>query len=396
LVVSYLTRLNPATSRYNQTMKSWSEKVRPVLFSYLWSIEFWIVICIMMTCQQYAIERTAGTNPRFPLELLLVAERDLAFAILTPPIFGIVRLLPIDPHQPLRRTVSYLFGFVPFLICYGSIRWVFAPMWSVRLQKFVPRSFSTLRDLVALTLADLMMAYLAIVFVAQAYEYFKRARNQELERHELQQALTGSELQALKSQLHPHFLFNTLHGISTLIDTNQTRAKTMVIKLSSLLRTALQYGSADLISLTEEIAFVESYLDLEKMRLGTRLEVRWKIDPHTSSVLVPQMILQPLVENAILHGIACCQQGGWLEIASQQRNGIIEIQIRNSIGGNGRKGTGLGLKNSEARLKHLYSEEAEFSFVIAENFVATATLLFPALESERRDSRDVSTANTQR
>jgi two-component system LytT family sensor kinase len=376
-------------------MKLWSGKVRSVFFIYLWSFGFWMVLGVMMACQQYAIERTAGNPDHFSVELLLYAEREIAFALLTPPIFALVRRFPIGAHKQLRGAIAYLFGFVPFLISYSSIRWVFAPMWSVRLQKFVPRSFGTLRELVTVSLADLVVTYVAIVIGAHAYEFFQRARAQELERHELQQALTGSELQALKSQLHPHFLFNTLHGISTLVGTDGARAKTMVIKISDLLRAALQHGSADLISFQEELKFVESYLDLEKMRLGTRLEVRWKIDPQTIGVLVPQLILQPLVENAILHGIACCYEGGWLEIASQRMDGMIEIQIRNSVGGDGRRGMGLGQRNSQARLKYLYSEEASFAFTLADDGIATATLLFPAFESHQQVSRDASIANTR-
>jgi sensor histidine kinase YesM len=165
----------------------------------------------------------------------------------------------------------------------------------------------------------------------------------------------------------------------------------MVIKLSSLLRTALQHGNSDLITLQEEIKFLESYLDLEKMRLGSRLEVRWKISPETSEVLVPQMILQPLVENSILHGIACCREGGWLEIGSERADGMIEIQIRNSVGGKSQGGMGLGLKNTEARLKYLYSHEAAFSFALADAHVATATLIFPAFGSHQQGSTEVST-----
>jgi two-component system LytT family sensor kinase len=376
-------------------MKQWSENARWVFFSYLWSFGFWTVLCVMITCQQYAIERTAGNQVHFSQELLFFSERYLAFALLTPLIFNLVRRFPFDPHKLLRGVITYLFGFVPFLIFFAGTRWVFAPMWSVRLQRFVPRSFGTLRELVTVTLADLVITYVAIIIGAHTYEFFERARTQELERHELQQALTGSELQALKSQLHPHFLFNTLHGISTLIDTDRTRAKAMIIKLSGLLRTALQHGSSDLISLREEIKFIGSYLDLEKMRLGTRLDVRWNIDPRTIEVLVPELILQPLIENAILHGIACCREGGWLEIVSQRMGGMIEIQIRNSVGGNGRCGMGVGLKNSEARLRYLYSEEARFTFRLADDCIATATLLFPAFQSPQQVSKDASMTNTE-
>src|SRR5262249_42041313 len=155
----------------------------------------------------------------------------------------------------------------------------------IHLQQFVPRSFSVLREFLAVTIFDVICCYTAVVVSSHAYEYFKRARAQELEQHELQQLLVASELQTLRSQLHPHFLFNTLHGISTLVDTDRARAKAMIIKLSSLLRVALQHDSSDLVPLQLEIKFLESYIDIEKMRIGPRLEVRWNICPGTEEAL---------------------------------------------------------------------------------------------------------------
>jgi two-component system LytT family sensor kinase len=157
----------------------------------------------------------------------------------------------------------------------------------------------------------------------------------------------------------------------------------MVLKLSNLLRTALQYGNSDLITLDEELKFGESYLDIEKMRLSGRLELRWKIQPNTRQLLIPQLILQPLVENAIVHGIACSREGGWLEITSRRSEGLIELNIRNSIRGKDQSGLGLGLRNTKVRLKYLYSDEALFSFVVGEDRVATATLLLPVLETHK-------------
>jgi LytS/YehU family sensor histidine kinase len=268
-------------------------------------------------------------------------------------------------------------------------------MWSMQLRQFVPRSFSVLREFITVTIFDVICCYSAVVIGSHTYEYFKRARAQELEQHELQQLLVASELQTLRSQLHPHFLFNTLHGISTLVDTDRARAKAMIIKLSSLLRAALQHDSSDLVTLQQEIKFIESYIDLEKMRLGTRLEVRWKIHRGTEEVLVPQMILQPLIENAMLHGIACCRDGGWIEIVSRRTEGFLELQVQNSVGGKSQKGMGLGLKNTAARLKYLYSDEATFSFAVSEEHVATSTLNLPAFGSRQQASADVSILSIQ-
>ena len=384
---------NRSDSSYNQVMKVMkkpSEKARRIILFYLWSLGFWMVWCVMMTRQEYAIEWAGGDHISFFNVLRIHFVGDFAFAILTPPIFYLVGRFPIGLNRPFRGVFAYLLGFIPFLFSYAFILSLFTPMWSIQLQQFVPRSFSALRVFITVTIFDIIACYTAVVVAAHAYEYFKRARAQELEQNELQQLLVASELQTLRSQLHPHFLFNTLHGISTLVDTDRARAKAMVIKLSSLLRAALQHDSSDLVTLQEEIKFIESYIDLEKMRLGARLQVRWKIHPGTEDVLVPQMILQPLVENAMLHGIACCREGGWIEIVSRRAEGFLELQVLNSVGGKSQRGMGLGLKNTAARLKYLYSDEATFSFAMAEEHVATSTLYLPAFGSRQQASLDVS------
>jgi two-component system LytT family sensor kinase len=107
--------------------------------------------------------------------------------------------------------------------------------------------------------------------------------------------------------------------------------------------------------------------------------VEWSIDAGTGTALVPQLILQPLVENAVRHGIACSRDGGWVEIRSRKRAGVLELGIRNSIGGKRTPGLGVGLRNTEARLRYLYSDEATFTFAEADDHTATATLQLPAL-----------------
>jgi LytS/YehU family sensor histidine kinase len=265
------------------------------------------------------------------------------------------------------------------MLLYACIRWTILPPWDAALQQYVPRTKHGPLELIHSGFADQITMYIAIVAAAHAYWYFEKLRRQEMENVDFQRALAASELQALKMQLHPHFLFNTLHGISTLIDTDQGSAKKMVVKLSSLLRGTLEHSSSDLIPLHEELKFVREYLDLEAMRLGTRLNVEWSIDAGTGTALVPQLILQPLVENAVRHGIACSRDGGWVEIRSRKRAGVLELGIRNSIGGKRTPGLGVGLRNTEARLRYLYSDEATFTFAEADDHTATATLQLPAL-----------------
>lgn len=355
--------------------------MRRIVRAYLISIAVWCGLSLLTGWQYRIFDQSLNIHSTL-LDMLRLAEaRGFAFALLTPPIFYVVRRYLAGSGHSLRSLLIYCVGVGPFMFLYAWIHWLILPPWDPALQGYVSRAGHSPYELIQSGFADQITMYIAIVVAAHAYEYFERTRKQELEKSEFQRALTASELQALKMQLHPHFLFNTLHGISTLIDADGKSAKGMIVKLSSLLRTTLEHGNSDLIPLAEELKFVREYLDLEKMRLGPRLEVRWRVEANTGHLLVPQLILQPLVENAIRHGVACSREGGWIEIAAQRSNGYCELRVRNSVGGKRPAGTGVGLRNTEARLKCLYAEEGRFSFALAPDQTATATLLLPSLGS---------------
>ena len=356
-------------------------QVRGIARAYLMSIAFWCGIALLMGLQYRPINRQHFWSWLAGF-LIEVALRGLALAFWTPPIFYLVGKYVSFSRSRFRHVLLWSLGAVPFVLLHTSILWVLIPPYDDALQQYVSRSFSSWLEMIRGGFADQIFIYIAIVVAAHAYEYLKRLRRQEREKYEYQQALAASELQALKMQLHPHFLFNTLHGIATLIDDDAKNAKAMIIKLSSLLRTALERDSTDLIPLEDELKFVGEYLDLETMRFGSRRKIECSAAPETRQLLVPQMILQPLVENAIRYGIASSREGGWIEIAASAGNGILNIQVRNSVGGTTSIGTGVGLRNAEARLKYLYSGDASLHFTVAEDRTATVRLALPALNSQ--------------
>jgi two-component system, LytTR family, sensor kinase len=366
-------------------------RLRPITRSYGISIAVWCGLSVL-TGWNYRIFDQGLNIPSSLTDMLLLAEsRGLSYALLTPPIFYLAHRYIGSVRNRSLYVLLYCLGLVPFMLLYSCIRWIVLPPWDPALQMYVPRTkFGPLAQIHG-GFADQITMYIAIVAAAHAYQYFERLRKQETEKVEFQRALAASELQALKMQLHPHFLFNTLHGISTLIDTDQASAKAMVVRLSSLLRYALEHNSSDLIPLSDELKFVREYLDLEKMRLGARLTVNWSIDPGTLRNLVPQLILQPLVENAVRHGVACSREGGWIEISAKKHTGNLELRIRNSLGANRSAGMGVGLKNTDARLRYLYSDEATFSYAEEEQRV-TATIELPALGSDPEHSIERSTS----
>jgi len=358
-----------------------SDRVARIARAYLWSFLAWAAFMPVLAGQDKVALMARGQHTAYWILILVNGGWLFAAAVLTPPIFAMVHRYPITKTAGASRIIGYILGSAGYMVAAACIRWLILPPWHSPTQQFGHRTLQGFLNGFRI-FADLIWDYFVIVAAAHAYEYFSRARKEAVERAELQQALAASELEVLKSQLHPHFLFNTLHSIHALVDTDQERAKAMILKVSNLLRTALEHGNADVVALDEELKFIEDYLSLEKMRLEERLDLRWRVEPNTRELLVPQLILQPLVENSILHGVACCRTGGWIEVASCRNNGTLRIQIRNSVGGVRHGGMGLGLANTRARLKHLYGEQvASLSFDLSSESVATALLVIPEIAS---------------
>ncbi len=362
-----------------------SETIRRVGRDYLLSILFWLTTSLLVIWQQHALIRVENLHLSLRDVVVFEMARYLSIALITPPIFYVAKRWPVTNAVSWRRTAAYILAFVPFSIAFAIIRWCLYPPWLVETQAWGSRTLASLVSLVYETFADILLVYLAITVAAHAYYFFSLSQRHEIERLELRRALAQSELESLKLQLHPHFLFNTLHGISTLIDSDGVTAKSMLVKLGALLRTALKHRSGDLAPLPEELDFLTSYLALEKMRLGSRLQVQWQISAGARCALIPQLILQPLVENAIVHGIACCREGGWINIQSTCADSKLHIVIRNSVGGQSERGMGLGIPNVRSRLQYLYQDEATFDFRVNPPGLATATLVLPAFAAIASD-----------
>jgi LytS/YehU family sensor histidine kinase len=177
---------------------------------------------------------------------------------------------------------------------------------------------------------------------------------------QLQTQLAKARLQALKSQLQPHFLFNTMHSISALMLIDVRAADRMMTRLSDLLRMSLESAETQITTLSRELEFVNCYLEIEKIRFEERLNVVMEIDPATLDAQVPQLLLQPLVDNAIKHGIARMPTEGEVRIAARAAGGELQLEIGDNGPGFGVRGSfqsnGLGLRVTRERLESLYGE----------------------------------------
>lgn len=373
-------------SAKNSPVQSRANKTRRVFVSFLLATAGWMLLAGALAGQFY-LNETDLQRP-FLFYLRVTTLRFVCYGLLTPPMFYVVRRFLITADKLWLRLLIYVVSLPLFVMTYSTMRWSLLPPYYPAEQRWGERNLEGLFAIAKGSFADQVGVYLLIVAAAHAHEYFRRSQRQELEKSELQEALAASELQMLKMQIRPHFLFNTLHGISTLIESDPPTARAMIVKLSSLLRVGVKHGSADLVTLRDEFEFASAYLDLEKMRLGQRLQVRMHAGEHTSFLFVPQLILQPLIENAIVHGVACSREGGWIEIASRKSGGWLELYVQNSVRGHSEAGTGLGLANTRARLKHLYGNEASLEFAIRDDGVAEAIVRTPAFVSSFAPRRE--------
>jgi two-component system LytT family sensor kinase len=212
-----------------------------------------------------------------------------------------------------------------------------------------------------------MMTYWSIVGLSHALRYYSEARDRALRESQLETRLVEAQLQALQRQLQPHFLFNTLNTISALMHRNVDAADNMIARLSDLLRISLANVGVQEVSLKEELDFLSKYLEIEQTRFRDRLTVVFDVQPDTLDALVPNLVLQPLVENSIKHGIGPRAAPGQIEIRSRRAGSLLELEVRdNGVGLSAARLTdfnrGVGLANTRSRLQHLYGSSHRFEF----------------------------------
>jgi signal transduction histidine kinase len=212
-----------------------------------------------------------------------------------------------------------------------------------------------------------LLAYAAIAGLSHAVFFSRESHRRELRTAQLEKHLVEAQLQTLQRQLQPHFLFNTLHAISALMHRDVESADRMLTRLSDLLRMTLDTIGRQQTSLKDEIDFLRKYLQIEQARLGDRLTLHWEVHGDTLDCLVPNLVLQPLVENAIKHGIALKSEGGVLTVRTRRQGEMLWMEVEDNGSGPSQVGLeslqqGIGLTNTRARLSHHYGANYRFEF----------------------------------
>jgi sensor histidine kinase YesM len=327
----------------------------------------WTLVSIIFAGISYAA--AIGENNKefgFVSALRLNLVQFYLWAILAPFLFSFSRRFPIE-LRPLN--LRNLLLYFPALISFAGIHQVIhlAVLWSItpRWRRQFPALIDCYRAYFGFGFyIDLIIALL-IVIAVHALLYYQNFRASELAQSSLKSQLAQAQLRALKMQLHPHFLFNTLHSISSLVLEDPPKANSMIARLGDFLRLTLENSDQQLVSLKEETEFLRCYLEIEQVRFGERLTVAFELEPQTLSAQVPHLILQPVVENAIQHAIAQRATRGHINIKAKRLNSSLLLEVRDNGPGITSKSDlsatkGVGLSNVRARLHQIYGSDFHF------------------------------------
>jgi two-component system LytT family sensor kinase len=364
---------------------------------------FWTVLGLLYTSQFYVRTLMEGMNHSF--------WRMLAWQLLgcwywwvafTPLILWLGRRFPIEKSSWKRSLPVHLVACTILAAIHSAVvvisTIVIRPFDEMmRLRPFAEMFRGRLGDEFHLEL----IVYGMILGVGYAFSYYGRYRERELRASQLESQLARAQLHALKMQLHPHFLFNTLNGIAGLVrDQKNKAAVSMIAGLSDLLRHTLENSGRQEVTLREELEFLELYLDIQQMRFPDRLNVQMKIAAEALNAQVPNLILQPLVENAIKHGVSLRASTGTVGVTARRDDGFLEMKVYDDgpgLGGKAQTGeerssgsgrsSGIGLTNTRARLQQLYGERYRFDVQDRAEGGVEAVIMIP-LRLEGNNSDD--------
>ncbi len=312
--------------------------------------------------------------------------------------------LSVYTNNPEHIDGAFLFNIAVIIVAGISVthlqRWVFIKLgWlSMKLPRLIPRLLvSSFFFSIVISVIDLFTDHLSNVYTVKnnpieisdvivnvfsilllvlfwnaiyfTFHFFQQSKRQEISNLELTASNRESELKNLRSQLNPHFLFNSLNSIRALITVEPEKAKISITTLSNLLRHSLILGKENTVPLERELELAKNYLDLEKIRFEERLKIEWELSPDLASFEIPPFTLQMMVENAIKHGISNLRDGGVVRIIAEEMNGEVKIEVVNSGNLETVVDLGVGIENIKQRLALQYGQGADFSLKEEEGFV---------------------------
>ncbi len=350
------------------------------------NVAVWTVAGFFFASQLYFLYPIAsGREMSFTRALLINLPFYYLWALVTPAILSLARRFPIERARWKKPLLIHLAASAILsalqLFLAGAFLHLLAGATANRTDSFP----TALAQFFRLNFHANILTYWALVGLAWGADTYAKFRDRELAASRLETQLAQAELGALKMQLQPHFLFNTLNAIAALLKSNPDAAEGMIVQLSDFLRLTLKNTGRPDVSLREELEFLERYLAIEKTRFADRLSTRFRIRSEVLDARVPNLLLQPLVENAIRHGIARDRRAGRLEVSATHEHGRLLLRVTDDGPGAppGRVTEGIGLSNTRDRLRHLFGDaySLEYGNAPGGGFRVSVALPFVSPES---------------
>ena len=348
----------------------------------IWAVSFgvWTIVSLAAVATIYQLYRRISDGTSLAVVAGMEFSQILTYAPFTPLVFTFALRFPLQRGNWKRRSLLHLAAGLIFTLAHISLRGVTpygywdpkyrewsSAIWNSHLHAFRAPWVVLKSMFLGSVVDDVTGAYITIVLVAHALLYYGRYREKELRAAHLEAQLAKVRLQALKSQLQPHFLFNTMHSISALMFTDVRAADRMMSLLSDLLRISLETAGTQITTLSRELECVNCYLDIEKIRFEERLNTIVEIAPETLDAQVPHLLLQPLVDNAVKHGISKLSAGGEIRITAKVNDNELQLEVKDNGPGmrhaETRGTNGLGLRNTRERLESLYGKNQTLELV---------------------------------
>ncbi|MCY0992750.1 histidine kinase [Nannocystis sp. ILAH1] len=342
----------------------------------------WLLCGLISTSQVYFLWPVRVPEPSFLRDLAWQYPPWLYLAAAAPLVARMARRFPLGRDSWTRHLAPHLLANATLASGYALVVCVAGVLFGDAYYQETPFLFAYGKLLAKGVQLQLFVYWLVVGFV-HAYDYHRKARDAELAFCRLETQLAHAQLEALKMQLHPHFLFNTLHAIGVLVRKQDTQGSLQMLSgLADLLRLALDNTGRQMVPLKQELDFLGRYLAIEKVRFCDRLDVRIDVAPEVLDALVPNLILQPLVENAIRHGIAPRAAAGRVVVTASRERGALTLSVRDDGVGLPEafcveRCGGVGLRNVRARLGQLFPADHRFEVAAAHGGGAAVSLQIP-------------------
>jgi two-component system LytT family sensor kinase len=362
----------------------------------IWAASFgvWTLVSLAAVATIYQLYRRIGSDTSLAVVAGMEFSQILAYAPLTPFVFTFALRFPLQRSNWKTRSLLHLAAGLLFTLAHISLRgltpygywdpkyraWSSA-IWDSRIHAFRAPWVVLKSMFLGSVVDDVTGAYITIVLIAHALLYYHRYRERELRTTQLEAQLAKVRLQALKSQLQPHFLFNTMHSISALMFTDVGAADRMMSRLSDLLRISLETAHTQITTLSRELECVNCYLEIEKVRFEERMNIILEIAPEALDAQVPHLLLQPLVDNAVKHGISKLPAAGEIRITVKLNEDKLQLEVKDNGPGmrqtQTRRTNGLGLRNTRERLESLYGKNQSLEVVCPPQGGVTVRVCIP-------------------